>query len=386
MFNKMTKDISAYKIIKGHVKNFCENAEEKFINGESNILSLEFNQAFSGYLACYRFGMNKVVKFKSDFNYDLYKRKNKRMLFHNLENLVNKKLAIKNTINGLTIYKYSKKVFFDNLWNEDPTLLKARGIVLGIDGKIVQHPFDKVFNYSENGAGLDIDNNEEVIAVEKLNGFLGNIGLNPYTKKLLISTTGSMNSDYVKYIQDFIDSKLQGKLMKFFSKNKVTLSFEVIHPEDPHIIKYGEKDHGLHLIGVRGLNADDKTYTEKEIDLIAKELELKRSLWFKTSFGELKELVKDSKIEGFMVRKNNKDQDYIVKFKTPYYLSVKFLGRMGDNKIKFMFANKDKFKMSVDEEFYPIVDQLVHNFTLEEFLNMSNEEKILYIQKITTVS
>jgi len=382
MFEKMNES-REYKLIRGHIPNGLDNAEERFLKGETSVLSLEFGQAFEGYLACYRFGFNKIKKFKCNFNYDLYKKSNK--LYNSLNNLVTKKLAVKNSKDGLTIYKYSKKVFFDNLWNEDSTLLKARGIVLGIDGKIVQHPFDKVFNYSENGAGLNISNEEEIIYVEKLNGFLGNIGLNPYNKKLLVSTTGSLDSQFVDYIKDFVDSKTQGKLLKFFSKNKVTLSFEVIHPEDPHIIKYEEKDYGLHLIGVRGLGENDKTYTEEKIDIIAKELGFKRPNWGKLKFCELKDIVKSSKIEGYMVRKNNKDQDYILKFKTPHYLSIKFLGRMGDSKIKFMFANKEKFKMSIDEEFYPIVDQIIFTFTLEEFLNMDNEEKISYIQKISTV-
>lgn len=56
----------------------------------------------------------------------------------NADDLVEKGLVTKKTYNkglykGLSVYKYTRKVFFDNLWGEDSRLLDCRGIVIDTD-------------------------------------------------------------------------------------------------------------------------------------------------------------------------------------------------------------------------------------------------------------
>jgi len=366
--------LNKYNLIRGHIKS---------TSIQKNVMSLEEGQAFAGYLVCARFNngtLENTEKFKCSFNYENNK---KDSLMFPMSNLVDNKLAIaKPSKNGaMTLFKYSKKVFFDNLWSEDKMLLKARGLVLDLAGNIVQHPFDKVFNYGENDTGIDIKDSTEVIAVEKMNGFLGNIGLDPFTKKLLITTTGSFDSDFVGYIEDFITPKLRGLLLRFLSSEAMTLSFEVIHKEDPHIIDYEDKDRGLWLIGARYLDNDSESFHEIKLDYLAAQFGFKRPKHFKVPFGELKNLVSESNIEGYMVRDIETDLT-LLKFKTPYYLVTKFIGRMNAGKIKFMFSNPKKFKMSVDEEFYPLVDIIVKDLSLDDFLNMSNEEKMDFVRSI----
>jgi len=263
-------------------------------------------------------------------------------------------------------------------------LLKARGIVVDLSGRIVQHPFDKVFNYHENGAGEDIPLEENVQYVQKLNGFLGNIGLNPFTKELLVTTTGSFDSPFVGYIKDFIDRELEIKLKRFFAKNKVTLSFEVIHPEDPHIIKYPEDMFGLHLIGVRGLNPKDKNWEEEDVDVVAVELGFKRPFYGWKPFGEVIEDLKDFKDEGFMIRrKKGKGTEIVLKMKSPYYLTSKFIGRMGAGQIKFMFSNPEAFKSKIgDEEFFPLVYKIVETTSIEEFSAMEQSNRVNFVRRI----
>lgn len=371
--------INEYSLIRGHIPQISE---------QKNVLSLEEEQAFEGFLVAGRFNnhsVEEIVKVKSDFNFEEYIKDNKLIGF---ENLITDKLATKqmDSTGNLAIYKYHKKVFFNALWGKNDLLLKSRGLVLDLAGNVIQHPFDKIFNYGEPykdmKTGFDIPDSEEVIAVEKYNGFLGNIGLNPFTKKLLFTTTGSFNSDFVGYIQDFVDSKLTGKLLKFLNKNPMTLSFEVIHPEDPHIIKYNDQEMGLVLIGARGLNFNDISKTENELDLIAEELGFMRPKWFEIPFGELKNIVENSELEGFIVRRKCPLQIPLLKFKTPYYLITKLLGRMVDSKIKFMFGSPNKFKETIDEEFYELVDLITSRFTLDYFLSISNEEKIPLVRDL----
>ena len=321
-----------------------------------------------------------IVSVKTELN---YKSRNVSVLTP-LNRLTKEKLvSYKEDPSGyLKIWKYSKSVFFKNLWNEGGNvLLKARGLVTDLAGEIVVHPFDKVFNYKENGAGKELKDDDKVQYIQKLNGFLGNISFNPYTNKILYTTTGSFDSDFVDYIKYFVDKELEIKLLRFFSKNKVTLSFEVIHPEDPHIIDYPEEMQGLHLIGVRGLNPKDKNYPESEVDKVAQELGLRRPYVKVDTFGNVKKLLKELKDEGFMIR-DLKTNEYICKTKSPYYLTTKFIGRMSKGNIKFMFNNPLAFKERIDEEFYTLVDKIVLKTNEQEFSSMDSVDRIEFVRKL----
>lgn len=111
------------------------------------------------------------------------------------DDLVEKKLVkAKPYPNGLTVYKYAPCVFYDNLWNTDKRLLDARGMVLDAEGNKVIWPFTKVFNRFENNTNLPLDT--PVIAPVKMNGFMASVTC--YHYKMLVSTTGTLDSDYVK--------------------------------------------------------------------------------------------------------------------------------------------------------------------------------------------
>lgn len=382
-------------LIRGHIPN------QSVVD---TVFSLDEEQAFAGNLVILQLDKmiekinfsdrktfipafeNAVRKFKSDFDYNLVLKAKRGSLESILEKLVTDKYATKrpDPSGMFKLYKYSTKVFYDNLWDAGgAALLKARGIVLDINGDIIQHPFDKVFNYRENGAGLDIPGDETVQWVEKVNGFLGNITLNPYTKKLLITTTGSFDSDFTRYVEDLIDKKTEGLLKKFLNANNVTLSFEVVHSDDPHIIKYEEFE--LHLIGVRGKNQNDLSWQESDVDNVAKEIGIKRPAHGFDTFDNVKKMVKESKIEGFMVRRKVEDGTFVtvLKFKSPYYLTTKFIGRMNLGNINFMFKNPEGFKEKIgDEEFFPLVDQIVLNVSKEVFLSIDSYERIELIRGI----
>lgn len=367
------KGINKYSLIRGHVPQTSK---------QKNVLSLEEEQCFEGYLACLRLDLGITQRYKTEFNYE--KVKKETLLLRKMNKLEKEGLVSysEDDTNLLRIYKYSKQVFFKNLWSKDQALLRARGLVLDVEGNIVQNPFTKVFNYGENGTGLDMKDKREVIAVEKLNGFLGCISKHPFKQDLLITTTGSFSSDFVGYIKDFVDAKVKGNLLKYFALHgNKTLMFEVIHPNDPHIISYNEKDQGLWLIGARELNSDSVELKEAELDSIASILSFRRPQHFRTTLGELKEIVRNSSLEGYMVR-DTADEKTLLKFKTPYYLTTKFLGRMGESNIKFMFGNPYKFKEKVDEEFYPIVDAVVKNVELNKFLEMENTERVSFVREL----
>lgn len=115
--------------------------------------------------------------------------------------------------------------------------------------------------------------------------------------------------------------------------------------------------------------------------MIATELQLRRPKWINTTFGAVKHKVSTSEIEGYMVR-DALTQEPLLKFKTPYYLVTKFLGRMSDKKAKFMFGNPSVFKRDLDEEFYDLVDVLTTRFTCDEFLAMPDSERVVIVRQL----
>ena len=283
---------------------------------------------------------------------------------------------------GFKIYKYSKSVHFKRLWKTDPLLEKTRGLGVDIAGNIIVHPFDKIYNYGEYDAGLNVDNNTNVQVIEKLNGFLGNISPHPIRNELLLSTTGSFNSPFIQYISDFIDEKRKSILLDFFKNNKMTLMFEVIHPEDKHIIEYKDNEFGLYLIGARNLDINSNLLSELELDELGKKLSFKRPNWYIAPFKEVLDNIQKSELEGYMIRDTDTNET-IMKIKTNYYLVTKFVGRMGSKMISHMYKNTNHFKEnSIDEEFYPIVDEIVNNVNQDTFSNMLQEDRVTFVRNI----
>lgn len=380
--------INKYLLIRGHIEPTGEGQS-------THAFSLEDRQAFRGSLVSLdlprfakalneglpsAFDVCKTTQ-ACDFDFDTHSGQRAGRL-KGFQRLSAARLATSASDNSgvLRLWKYSKQVFWNGLWSEDPLLLKARGLVLDIAGNVVVHPFDKVFNFGEEGAGLNVSNDTEVLAPEKLNGFLGVISPHPHKSDLLVTTTGSFDSPFVGYIKDFLPGPVRGRLLQYFHHNEpLTLMFEVVHPEDPHIIEYGPDMHGLWLIGARRLDWDAKVLTEGELDDLAETIGFRRPTVELMTFGEVKARAKAARTEGYMVR-DAVTHDYICKLKTPYYLTTKFLGRRGDKKVNFMFKAPDHFKKDVDEEFYPIVDWLVATYELETFKALPEADRLAAVR------
>jgi len=350
-----------YDLVRGHIEKTTEN---------TNVIVLETKGSFGGSISSYN--SNSKIYTSLETNFDYSKSKKHSLLYKKL----NEHELISKRYSGLfTLFKYKTKVFYNSLW--DNTLLKARGVVFDIAENIMQHPFDKVFNYLENGTAKNIKDHEVFTAVEKMNGFLLNVSYNPYENNLLVSTTGSLNSEFVDMGKELISKEnLYGPLFQYLREHNITLSFEAIHSKDPHIIKYDTE--GLWLIGARERVESAKSMTEHEVSDIANEISslynvnIKRPRVFKSTFGNLKKLAKTKKIEGYMIRNGN---DYICKFKTHHYLTIKFLSRMNEGKIKFMFNNTKEFKKNSDEDVFMLIDKLVSSVYLEDFIQMNNTER-----------
>lgn len=275
----------------------------------------------------------------------------------------------------LFVHKYHRKVFFDNLWNQNKVLLEARGTITTQD-RVVVRPFAKVFNRGENKTDLHRD--MKVTAIRKVNGFMGVYTYDPEFGEIY-STTGSMTSDFVGYIKDKIEHivhKQDNPRHQSFAQyvksmnpllGNVSFIFEICHENDPHII---DEELGAYLIGARVVS-DGQLLSELVLDAIAKEFGFKRPEVIENIlFGDVVKLAKECQHEGFMIRDAESVGPILLKLKSPYYLMKKFIMRATARAI---FS--EKYKTLFDEEFYPIIQAIQSRYTSEQWVEFDKAQR-----------
>lgn len=269
---------------------------------------------------------------------------------------------------GLYVLKYTRKVFYDNLWETNAMLLECRGLVVDEDYNTVVKPFTKVFNRGENGT--EIDRDEMCTVVRKVNGFMACATKNTkYSDKLIISTTGSLDSEHVdiaaRHIKEsWFEDMFDGE----------TLIFEICDTEDPHIVTEQE---GAWLIGGNGMYGGYQ-YSEKDLNTIADGFAMLRpETYFDMIFSEVLKKAQTCDHEGYMVY-SPKGQS--LKLKSPYYLTTKFLARMKDERLLNMlkYDTVHTSMRNFDEEYYPLIQFLRDHQSA--FVEMEEQERIQMIR------
>lgn len=286
-----------------------------------------------------------------------------------MEDLVNRKLAIKKTDNqGYTTYKYHNKVFYNNLWDKSPALYECRGIVYS-NGEIVQRPFRKIFNLRENGADVP---EGEFITVRKVNGYMA--AASWVGGKLLVSTTGTTTSDYAEMAREWLLP-----YSNYISKMpNHTFVFEIVDVSDPHIV---EELPGVYLLGIRHKKTGDLINIVDVLENVAGEMGVKSPEYqIGVDKYNFTNMLKSCKHEGFVVWSAD-GRDMIVKAKSPYYLSKKALMRMGKKNIGKMFNESDAFKKRLDEEFYEVYDWILCTQTEDSYLELGEQGRRKLIEE-----
>lgn len=293
--------------------------------------------------------------------------------------LVRAKTYTEGDFAGLSVLKYHGRVFWDNLWKRDPRLLECRGIVIDADNNVVLHPFTKIFNRGENKTDLDL--NRLVIEVEKKNGFMA--GATVYKGKWLVSTTGTLDSDYARLAANIINFE-QGvmigpdgvvrHIVNSKTWQQLDLMFEICDPSDPHIV---HEEPGAYLIGAR-VKGTGQMLSESALDGLCLP-RWKRPSWRKCLFSDTVQAAKTCKHEGFIVR-DAEDGTLLLKIKSPHYLAKKFFMRGGIKKCDLIW-DTDRVKKSVDEEYYPLLDYIRHNYTKDAWIAIVEQERRIIIEK-----
>jgi predicted kinase len=353
-------------LVRGHIPLTSEG---------DRVYSLDEGAGFGGPLVALRLPEQEKVRIPCGFDYH----RRSPSFADQMESLVAEKWVKKVTQGHLSLYKYTTKAFFNTqIWQSRPEIKLARGVVVGLHGNPVNQPFPRTFNYLEQGTTLPPQT--EVVAVEKLNGFLVVTVLHPYVEnQVLVTCSGSFAGDYLEMAKELLYKQgLYGRVLKYLrDRPGLTLLWEAIHPQDPHIISYPESHHSLHLIGVGELGGD--FWAESALDELASKLELPRPAWFYSRFQAVIDQVRSVNHEGFMIRLAETGQ-FALKLKSPYYLRTKFLSRMTERRSKFMFASPEKFKQELDEALWPLVDAVTQGVNASEWLAWTDVQRRDFIQ------
>jgi (2Fe-2S) ferredoxin len=277
----------------------------------------------------------------------------------------------------LFVLKYKHEVFWEGKWNR--FLRECRGLVVDRNYNPVIRPFTKIFNLDEQGARYAPD--RMVYAERKVNGFMAGATYVPMYGEVIVSTTGSLDSDFTKMAREMLELS---DALEVIKSNPVmhnhTWLFEIVHPNDPHIVK---EQTGAYLLSSRPTgfwSAPARDFTPGVYDGIAEVFGCLRAEWTTMSFSSLEKLAGSCKHEGYVVYPmDDIHGDAGLKIKSPYYKTTKWFARMKPEKMEKILKNVDELKKEVDEEFFPLIDKIASE--PESFYNLSEQDRITYVEK-----
>ena len=241
----------------------------------------------------------------------------------------------------LTIWNYSEKVQYENLWDE--VTLMCRGLVTDDKGDIVATPFKKFFNIEEG----KYTPTETFEVYEKMDGSLGIVFW--YQGQWVVATRGSFTSD-----QAIKATELLQKYNTDIMFRHMTFCFEIIYPENRIVLDYkGEEK--LVLLGAFdnwGKDYDITDWDEWGFDVVKKYDGI-------NDYKQLKEMVKNDQ-EGFVVKFSNGDR---VKVKGVEYLRLhKIMTNVSTTGIwEYLKNGEDVMELlkDVPDEFYTKIKNYV---------------------------
>lgn len=238
----------------------------------------------------------------------------------------------KHLANGISSFNFSNKCFFNQAW--DDINVKARGLFVKDDNKVVARSYNKFFNIGERPetemASLRENLVFPVCAYVKSNGFLAMISADPTEDgKLFIASKSTNEGDFAGYIRDVLDKTLttaqQEEFAEYLHKNDCTAVFECIDPiHDPHIVEYSHP----HLV-LLDLVYNDFNYSHAgyytlidvagHFGLYCKVLSKVIANWQEFE-NFIDKWAARAYIEGFVFEDAN---GFMVKYKTPWYKNWK---------------------------------------------------------------
>lgn len=275
---------------------------------------------------------------------------------------------------GLFVLKYTRRVFYDALWND--FLEECRGTVIDADFNVISRPFTKIYNFRVEDKAPVLADDVKITTYRKVNGFM--VAMTLYNGEVLVSTTGSLDSDFVDMAKEMMlqENTWDSWKTALQASKGYTLMFECVHPNDPHIVP---ETAGMYFLGWRENTWESKVngYGVEVSDHWRKfafsVLRCKYAESTETTVGELVALSKTVKHEGFVFYTEDGTS---AKIKSPYYLVSKFVAR---NPRTDKLMRKD-IKQSMDEEYYPLLDAIQEN--IEWYTLLDEQARLSWVRSI----
>lgn len=248
------------------------------------------------------------------------------------EPLIKKGLVKAREEQGLVVLKYTNKVFWDNLWHQDELLLEARGHVFDADtGECVVRPFHKIFNWDEKPHGLSPF--DRVIAVKKINGFMGAVTFNE-KHGMIFSTTGSVSSNFAQ----MVENHWKAAELPSDTGAGTTHLFEVVDESDPHIVP---EESGLHYLASRGVVVGNYGVVPWLADSCNQPAEIEGGL------AEVTKMGLECNSEGYVIYKGLTP---VTKVKSRKYLFQKALARMREGRLNQFFDEGSDYSNEIFQD------------------------------------
>lgn len=279
------------------------------------------------------------------------------LTFEQQNDLVAKGLATRKDNGRLSTFKYSRKVMYDYLWDKHPELLECRGHTYdNTNGKLVVAAPTKTFNYLENNTWKGVDTNTKVKAYKKYNGFMAALSI--YEGEIIVSTTGTTNSEYSKLARQEIFKRYDESEIKTWNEGYTWL-FEICHKSDPHIVE--EKENTYYLGGRSTSGSNFMPMWED-----------RKSFMGIQTLRDAIEYCKTDKGEGFMLYNG---MGNCCKIKTDYYVGKKKLMRMSPKNVETLYNHPKTIQSSLPTYWNGVVDFVISTQTKEEWLSMSDQQR-----------
>lgn len=282
---------------------------------------------------------------------------------------------------GLKVVKPSRLSMHMQNW--DSILMDLRGTVLDKDYNVLSLPFRKSFNRLEH-QNWDFNRDDVVVYSKKLNGFMAAVTYIPSIGRPVVNTTGTLDSQFVNYA----DSMLPLETFMFITQISLeiisngycvpTFIFEIVHPEDPHII---EEECGAYLLGVRSTSWGDRDAQhngikqQEALDEIANHMGVKRPLYSTSRWSDLVIKAQTDLGEGFMAHDMHKN--FAVKLKTPFYQVCKSLCRRNE---LITVNTRSRILGSSPYLYQQAVQYIVGTIGSEKFLNKTEQERLALLR------
>ena len=277
--------------------------------------------------------------------------------------LVNRGLAVMKNDGKFTTFKYHRRAMYEYLWFNEYDLMECRGHVYDSNTKeLVQAAPRKSFNYKENdiwwtGAGLDT----QVEVYKKINGYMACATL--HNGELVVSTTGSTTSEYAQWAKELIQKDYA--LYDIVIDKDASTLFEVVVPQDPHIV---EERMGLHLLGFRE-KANGNFHPHNIVGTM--------------TLAEAIAVAETDRGEGFMVyRADDMTKLAPCKLKTPYYVGKKKLMRMLAKNVNAMYDNGFQIANTLPDMWYDVPRVIVQTYTKEDWLSFNDQQRRVFLEAL----